>query len=91
MQGKTVKEFLSSVSEKGQVTIPKEMREALGVKPKDKVAFKLEGKEIKVVPLGSLIEASFQAVPALKKSISLEEMTELAVEEHAQHVAQEGL
>lgn len=86
-----MKEFLSSVSEKGQVTIPKEMREALGVKPRDKVAFKLEGKEIKIVPVGSPIEASFQAVPALKTSISLEEMTEVAAQEHARHVAQEGL
>ena len=91
IQGRTMKEFLSSVSEKGQVTIPKEMREALGVKPKDKVAFKLDGNEIKVVPVGSPVESSFQAVPALKKPMSLDELTEIAAEEHAQHVAQEGL
>lgn len=86
-----MKEYLSSVSEKGQVTIPLEMRKALGVKPKDKVAFKLEDNGIKLVPLGSPLESSFQAVPPLKKPLTDEAMSEIAAEEHAQHVAREGL
>ena len=32
----------SSVSPKGQVTIPVEIRRLLGVKPKDKVVFRVE-------------------------------------------------
>ena len=86
-----MKEFLSSVSEKGQVTIPLEMRKALGVKPKDKVAFRLEEDGIKLVPAGSPLAGSFQAVPPLKQRLSDKEMARIGADEHAQHVATEGL
>lgn len=45
-ESKTMKEMLSSVSEKGQVTIPLEIRRALDLKPRDKVAFTLEDGEV---------------------------------------------
>ena len=35
----------TTVTKKGQVTIPKEIREALGVKEQDKMVFFLKGKE----------------------------------------------
>ncbi|GEM_PF-480496 len=82
-----MKQYLSSVSEKGQVTLPLEIRKALGVKPKDKVSFRLEEDGVKVVLVGSPLESSFQVVPPLKKNLSYKEMVEIAAEEHAQHVA----
>lgn len=39
---------VSSVSEKGQVTIPKEIRETLGLKAGDRVVFTSEGDRILV-------------------------------------------
>jgi AbrB family looped-hinge helix DNA binding protein len=85
-----MKEFFSSVSPKGQITLPMEIRRHLGVKPKDKVAVKLEGQEVKLRPLGSPLDASFQAVPALRERRTFTEMAEIAREEHAQAGAQEG-
>lgn len=41
------------VSEKGQVTIPKEIRTAAGVTPGTEVAFSLEGRKIVITPLAS--------------------------------------
>lgn len=86
-----MKEYVSSVSPKGQVTIPEEIRERLGLAPKDKVTFTLEDESVKITPARSRLAASFQAVPALKQSRSLKEMTEIASEEHAQEIAGEGL
>lgn len=86
-----MKELLSSVSEKGQVTIPLEIRRALAIKPKDKVAFKLERGEVKLVPAASSLEASFQAIPPLGRPLTDEQLIEVATEEHAKRVAKEGL
>lgn len=86
-----MKELLSSVSPKGQVTIPLEVRKLLGIKPRDKVCFRVEGEGVKITHFGSSLEANFQAVPSLKKPVSLSQMTETAREEHVQEAAREGL
>ena len=39
---------MSRVSEKGQVTIPKEVREMLGIHPGDEVEFEEENGEVKM-------------------------------------------
>lgn len=40
---------MPKVSEKGQVTIPKDVREILGIHPGDEVEFEKENGEIKVI------------------------------------------
>lgn len=86
-----MKIYTSSVSPKGQITLPAEVRRLLQIKPKDRVAIEVDDDEIKIRPLVSGLEASYMAVPALKKPLSIKEMTELAAEEHAQEAAREGL
>ena len=44
---------ISSVSEKGQVTIPKEIRDYLGVKTGDKVIFLIEDDKVILVKAGA--------------------------------------
>lgn len=41
------------VTEKGQVTIPKHIRQAAGVAPGSEVAFSLEGSRIVITPIGT--------------------------------------
>jgi len=84
-------EFLSSVGPKGQLTIPYEVRKELGIKPKDKVAVQVEKDHLTIIPARSQLDAIYQFVPSLKPPRTWEEVTELAGEEHAQHVATEGL
>lgn len=83
--------MMSSVSPKGQVTIPQEIRERLGLKPKDRVVFRLEGNSVRIEPLKSFVEDYYQSVPALTPSRSWKEIEEIAHEDHALHVAVEGL
>ncbi len=86
-----MKEYVSSVSPKGQITIPQEIRRILGVKPKDRVRFTLEDGEVKISPAASDLGALYQAVPALARRLSVAEMIEIAHEEQAEEVAREGL
>jgi AbrB family looped-hinge helix DNA binding protein len=86
-----MKELLSSVSPKGQVTIPIEIRTSLGLKQGDKVAFALDGHAVKLTPARSSIGDFYQSVPALTPPRALEEMTRIAADEHAREAAKEGL
>jgi AbrB family looped-hinge helix DNA binding protein len=41
----------AKITSKGQITLPREVRHALGVKPGDKVVFERDGGEIRVRPV----------------------------------------
>ena len=41
-------EHLSKLSTKGQITIPANLRKAVGIEPGDMVAYELQGKSIKL-------------------------------------------
>jgi antitoxin PrlF len=44
------------VTEKGQVTIPKHIRQAAGVAPGSEVSFSLEGSKIVITPVGTAVK-----------------------------------
>jgi antitoxin PrlF len=81
----------SSVSSKGQITLPIEIRKRLGIEPGDKVSFSLEEDSVRVVPAGSRLAAGYGVVPALKQPRTLEETAAIARDEHAHDAAAEGL
>jgi antitoxin PrlF len=85
-----MKEYLSSVSTKGQITLPAEIRKRLGIKPRDKVALTIEAEALIVKPAQSALRAGFMSIPALKTSMSVEDMTEIAAEEAAEEFAREA-
>lgn len=43
----------AKITSKGQITVPREIRQALGVKPGDKIVFEQNGKEVSVRPVRS--------------------------------------
>jgi AbrB family looped-hinge helix DNA binding protein len=57
-----MREMETSMTQKGQVTIPFEIRSRLGLKPKDKVRFVVEGDAVTIKPVHSRIERHFGAV-----------------------------
>ena len=52
----------TSITQKGQVTIPLAIRSQLGLKPKDKVRFVVQGDEVTLQPVSSRIARHFGAV-----------------------------
>ena len=82
------REFVSSVSPKGQITLPLEVRKHFGINGKDTVIIRVDEGDIKVSPTKATFSDSFQAIPALKKPLSFEEIRRIAREEHAQEAMQ---
>lgn len=76
----------ASVTERGQVTIPSEVRKLLGLKPHDKVVFSLVDGEVVLTRPAFTLESVYRSVPALKRPLDWDEMLEIAQEEVAEQV-----
>jgi AbrB family looped-hinge helix DNA binding protein len=83
-------EYTSSVSPKGQITLPQEIRERLGIKPRDRVSIQLDGDEVKVRVRRSAVNDIAGSVPALNPPRPWAEAIAIAREEMAQNAASEG-
>lgn len=81
-----MKEVLSTITSKGQVTIPAEVRRHLGVGTKDKIVFVLESQGIvQVKPARYPTVASLRgAAGSLNKPMSWKEMRDMAREDRLQ-------
>lgn len=69
----------SSVTVKGQVTIPAELRRELGLKPGDRVEFARKGGKILIQRRESRVEAAFGMIKA-SKGATLEDMDKAIAE-----------
>jgi AbrB family looped-hinge helix DNA binding protein len=76
---------LTTVTSKGQVTIPKEVRDAVGIKPHDRIDFVVEDgyATLKRFPTLDELAGSFPSLAPLGLDISVEEAIRLAKEERA--------
>ena len=86
-----MKEITRAVGAKGQVTLPTEVRKALGIKPHGRITFAIDDGEVRLHPAGPSLDDVYQSVPALKRPLTLKQMREIAIEEHVQRAAKKGL
>jgi AbrB family looped-hinge helix DNA binding protein len=75
----------SALTRKGQVTIPKSIRDRLGLKPSDKVEFEIVNDEVRLRKAGFVLEDLVGILPPL--GVPVEELTALAKEERARAFA----
>ncbi len=66
----------STLTSKGQVTIPAEVRRRLGLRAGDRVGFIVEEGEVRLVLSESRIEAAF-GICQVDTSVSVEEMEQI--------------
>ena len=64
--------MLSTVTSKGQVTIPKEIRDLLHIRSNDKVDFVLDGERVVLVPVKTLLDLRGAVQAAGKGNFSQE-------------------
>jgi AbrB family looped-hinge helix DNA binding protein len=81
--------YYITLTERGQVTLPSEIRRKLGIEPKQMVHFEVDGDSIRIVPSEFTLESIRGMVPPLAEPKSLEEIFDIAGEEHARHTIDE--
>lgn len=68
-------EAAARITSKGQVTIPKAVREALGLAEGDAVVFRVEGERAVLARTANLLDlAGTVSVPAAKRGVSWDEI-----------------
>ena len=73
-----MKELVATVTTKGQVTIPLEVRRRLGVAPHDKVAFVLDDDQVRLVRKGSVVAQTAGIVKSGRAPLTAKELREAA-------------
>lgn len=81
----------SSVSPKGQVTIPIDIRDDFGIEPKDSVTFEVIEGRITVTPLRTKLHESHQRFKSRLGPVDWKTLERAAWEEAAMNAAREGL
>jgi len=84
-----MKEILTTITKKGQVTIPVEIRRLLGFKAKDKVAFRIDGDNVQLAPAKYNLETVYGAVKPLNKPEDFKKLKQTAIKEHVKKVTEE--
>ena len=84
-----INEYIRTVTTKGQITIPVEIRRLLEVEPGDKVVFRVTEGTVELQPITMTLEDTFGAVTPRHRPEDFADLREIAIEEHAQKVIAE--
>ncbi len=85
-----MRQLETTLTQKGQITIPSEIRARLGLKPKDKVRFELEGEVVKLRVVPSKILQGYGAVTPRKRPENWKRVREEIEQSIADEVVTEG-
>jgi antitoxin PrlF len=72
------------VTQKGQVTIPVEIRRRLGIEPDDRVIFRVEDDRVYLMALPETLESAFGAVEPLRRPEDFQALRDQAIAEHVE-------
>jgi len=84
-----MQEIVSTISSKGQITLPSAVRKRLGLSKGDKVAFVIEGADVRLKPVPRTVSSLYGSVPPLRTNTAddFEKQIEEAVEDEAARIA----
>ncbi len=85
-----MKEIVTTLTQRSQVTIPAEVRRVLGLKPRDKVAFAIDEGEVRLVPAEFTLESAYGSVEPLQRPEDFSAISREAKEEHAARIARDA-
>lgn len=85
-----MQQHVSSITQKGQVTIPADIRRLLGLAPHDKVAFVVEADQVRLTPATSVVARTAGLLKSALPRLMPQEEHAAAEEAMAEEVSREG-
>jgi AbrB family looped-hinge helix DNA binding protein len=79
-----MKQYTSTMTKRGQVTLPADVRRLLGTKPKDKVIFTIEGDQVCVKQAAFSLEKAYGSVKPSSRPEDFQKAIRLAKEDRAE-------
>jgi len=77
------------LTKKSQITLPKQVREFLGVKPGEQITFVIEDNSVKIIPVKSKLEENFGKVKPIQKPEHFKQIREFVEKEIAEESMKE--
>lgn len=84
-----MREYVTTITQRGQVTIPAEVRRLLNATPRGKIAFRVEDSTVWLTPVEYTLEQVLGSVAPLRQPEDLDELSRIAKEEKVQRTLQE--
>jgi antitoxin PrlF len=78
-----MKEIVTSLTQRGQVTVPAEVRRLLGLRARDKVAFAIDNDQVRLVPATFTLESAYGSVTPRNRPEDFKAVSRVAREERA--------
>ncbi len=85
-----MQELETTVTQKGQVTIPQEIRRKLGLEPHDRVRFQVEGETVRITKASSTLLKWYKSVTPRNKPEDFRAVREEFEKGVAEEVVSEG-
>ena len=77
-----MKEIVTTITQRGQVTIPVEVQRLLGVKPRDKISFAIDGNQVRLLRARYTLESVAGSVKPATRTEDFERVSQEAKEDH---------
>ena len=84
-----MKEIMATVTERGQVTIPAEVRRLLGIKTRGSIVFGIEDGAVRITRPAFSLEEAFGSVSPKQRPEDFDRMIREAMEDRAAAAAEE--
>jgi len=78
-----MKSIMTTMTQRGQVTVPAEVRRLLGLRPREKVTFAIDGESVQLLPAAYTIESAFGSVKPIHRPEDFKELSRRARDEKA--------
>ena len=84
-----MKSIMTTMTQRGQVTVPAEVRRLLGLRPREKVTFAIDGESVRLLPTRYTIDTAFGSIRPRKRPEDFKALSRRVRDEKARRTVAE--